>query len=83
MRDYGPGIPEEGRNVLFTRFGRIPGSRMRAGHAGTGLGLYLGRAYVEAMGGTLDLEETGESGSTFCLRLPIRRAETAGKETAA
>ena len=72
VRDHGPGIPEEGRSILFSRFGRVPGSRMRAGHVGTGLGLYLGRAYAEAMGGTLDLESTGEEGSTFCLRLPVR-----------
>ncbi len=70
VRDHGPGIPDEGRGVLFTRFGRVPGSRTRAGRVGTGLGLYLGRAYAEAMGGTLDLESTGDAGSTFCLRLP-------------
>ena len=72
VRDYGPGIPEEGRSVLFSRFGRVPGSRMRAGRVGTGLGLYLGRESAIAMGGTLDLEATGPEGSVFCLRLPLR-----------
>ena len=38
-----PGIPDERHGQLFTRFGRVQGSRMRAGHVGTGLGLYLGR----------------------------------------
>ena len=71
VRDHGPGIPAEGRDILFTRFGRVPGSRMRAGHVGTGLGLYLGRQYAQAMGGTLELESTASDGSTFCLRLPI------------
>ena len=70
VRDHGPGIPEEGRSMLFTRFGRVPGSRMRAGRVGTGLGLYLGREYARAMGGTLELESTGPCGSVFCLRLP-------------
>ncbi len=70
VRDHGPGIPEEGRAMLFTRFGRVPGSRMRAGRVGTGLGLYLGREYARAMGGTLELESTGPCGSVFCLRLP-------------
>ncbi len=55
-------------------FGRVPGSRMRSGRVGTGLGLHLGGAYAEAMGGTLDLDSTGVSGSIFCLRLPLRRS---------
>ena len=69
IHDQGPGVPEEGLNRLFTRFGRIPGSRMRAGRVGTGLGLYLSRELAVAMGGDMDLEETGPSGSTFRLRL--------------
>jgi PAS domain S-box-containing protein len=60
-------------DVLLTvsRFGRVPGSRMRAGHVGTGLGLFLGRAYAEAMSGKLELESTGPGGSVFSLRLPL------------
>jgi len=37
---------------------------------GIGLGLYLGRRLAQAMGGSLDLEQTGPTGSVFCLRLP-------------
>ena len=37
VRDHGPGISEVGRDRLFTRFGRVPGSTTRAGHIGTGL----------------------------------------------
>ncbi len=70
VRDAGPGIPEESRSHLFTRFGRIPGSPIRAGRVGTGLGLYVGRQLARAMGGELDLDATGPRGSTFCLRLP-------------
>jgi signal transduction histidine kinase len=70
VRDYGGGIPAEGHGILFTRFGRVPGSHMRAGRVGTGLGLYLGRQFAEAMGGTLDLESTSPAGSVFRLRLP-------------
>ncbi len=69
--DHGPGIPEQGRGVLFSRFGRLPGSRARAGHVGMGLGLFLGRKYAEAMGGSLDLESSDESGSVFGLRLRL------------
>ncbi len=77
VRDYGPGIAERDRSHLFTRFGRIPGSRVRSGHVGTGLGLYLGKAYADAMGGTLDLESSGPDGSTFRLQLLIAGSDSA------
>ena len=78
VRDRGQGIPDAHRDVLFTRFGRVPGSRVRSGHVGTGLGLYLSRQLAEAMGGTLGLESTGPEGSTFTLRLPLAADAPAG-----
>jgi len=74
VSDAGSGVPELGRAHLFTRFGRVPGSQIRAGHVGTGLGLYLGRQLARAMGGELSLESTGPAGSTFELRLPPARS---------
>ena len=71
VRDMGQGIPEYGRAALFTRFGRLPGSKARAGRVGTGLGLYLSRQFATMMGGTLELEATAASGSTFVLCLPL------------
>jgi signal transduction histidine kinase len=68
--DLGAGVPDGGRDKLFTRFGRLPGSAIRSGRVGTGLGLFLSRGLAEAMGGTLDLEATGPEGSIFRLRLP-------------
>ncbi len=70
VRDQGAGISEQGREHLFTRFGRAPGSKVRSGHVGTGLGLYLGRLLARAMGGELELLSTGPQGSTFQLQLP-------------
>jgi signal transduction histidine kinase len=85
VRDHGPGIPQhtQGRVQLFTRFGRIPGSRMRAGRVGTGLGLYLSRQLARAMGGEVDLEATGPEGSTFRLRLPALPRPGAGEQSSA
>ncbi len=71
VQDRGTGISPEGQKRLFTRFGRIPGSPIRAGRMGTGLGLFLGRELARAMAGDLVLETTGPQGSTFSLRLPI------------
>jgi signal transduction histidine kinase len=42
----------------------------RRGH-GSGLGLPIARWIAEAHGGTLTLERSDDSGSTFCIRLPI------------
>ncbi|MDB5076054.1 MAG: multi-sensor signal transduction histidine kinase, partial [Chloroflexi bacterium] len=70
VQDYGPGIPVESQQYLFRRFGRVPDSHMRAGHVGTGLGLYLGRQFAQSMSGTLDLDSTSAEGSTFRLALP-------------
>jgi signal transduction histidine kinase len=70
VRDHGLGISEEGREQLFTRFGRLGGSTARARHSGTGLGLYLSRLLARAMEGELDVESTGPRGSTFRLLLP-------------
>jgi protein-histidine pros-kinase len=70
VRDRGPGIAEQDRAMLFTRFGRLPGSRIRAGHVGAGLGLHISRGLAEAMSGELDLEASSPGGSTFRLRLP-------------
>ncbi|HWE61747.1 MAG TPA: histidine kinase dimerization/phospho-acceptor domain-containing protein, partial [Chloroflexota bacterium] len=78
--DRGPGITSQGRNHLFTRFGRVPGSRMRAGRVGTGLGLFLGRGLARAMAGDVELESTGPDGSTFLMRLPLAPGEGSSGE---
>jgi PAS domain S-box-containing protein len=70
VQDAGCGIPNESQDQLFTRFGRISGSRIRAGHVGTGLGLHLGRRFARVMGGELSLERSGPTGSVFQLQLP-------------
>jgi signal transduction histidine kinase len=69
--DHGTGIPADGRDHLFTRFGRVSGSQARPGHVGTGLGLHLGRSLAQAMGGGLELESTDANGSVFRLTLPL------------
>jgi two-component system, OmpR family, sensor kinase len=71
VRDHGAGIPEQDRDRLFNRFGRVAGSRAREGRKGVGLGLYLAQGLARAMGGDLALEATGPDGSIFQLRLPV------------
>ncbi len=69
LADSGPGIPPEKQDQLFQLFSRLEDAdspRVR----GVGLGLYISRKMVEAMGGTIDVRRA-ERGLTLCLRLTI------------
>jgi K+-sensing histidine kinase KdpD len=70
VQDTGPGISQEAQPLLFTRFGKIA-QTARAGHVGTGLGLYISRQLIEAMGGTIWVEMAPTRGSIFSFRLPL------------
>ncbi|MFG3340896.1 DUF4118 domain-containing protein [Glycomyces sp. NPDC048151] len=65
--DYGPGVPDEDREAMFTPFQRL-GDRDNT--SGVGLGLALSRGLAEAMGGTLLSEATPGGGLTMVLTLP-------------
>jgi heavy metal sensor kinase len=66
VADGGSGIPEADRVRIFDRFVRLDEARSGSG---TGLGLPIAKWITEVHGGTLTLETTGPSGSTFCARL--------------
>ena len=65
--DRGPGIPEEHRDQMFVPFQRLGDTDNTTG---VGLGLALSRGLTEAMGGTLEPEETPGGGLTMTLSLP-------------
>ncbi len=65
--DTGPGVPRQQRDLLFTPFQRL-GDRRAA--TGVGLGLHVARGFTEAMGGTLEAEDTPGGGLTTVLSLP-------------
>lgn len=72
LKDHGPGIPLDEQRALFQQFMRL--KRDVAGAVrGTGLGLYLCRQFVEAMGGQIWVESSGipGEGSCFCFTLPL------------
>ncbi|MCE2489278.1 MAG: PAS domain S-box protein [Anaerolineae bacterium] len=69
VRDEGIGIGPEDQEQIFTRFYRVNdalGQRTQ----GTGLGLYLARAIVEAHGGTIGVDSRPGKGATFHFTLP-------------
>jgi two-component system sensor histidine kinase KdpD len=64
--DAGPGIPVADRDRVFVPFQRLGDTST----TGLGLGLALARGLVEAMTGTLVLEETPGGGLTVAVSLP-------------
>jgi signal transduction histidine kinase len=68
VRDQGEGIAESDRARIFDRFVQLDSARHGAG---AGLGLPIARWIAEAHGGSLDLEESGASGSIFRVTLPL------------
>ncbi len=80
VRDDGPGIKAESRAKLFTPFERLGAEQ--TGVEGTGLGLALSKRLIEAMGGTIGVENNPDRGSTFWLELPLVQDPVAQLENA-
>jgi signal transduction histidine kinase len=70
VQDQGEGIQPEDQERIFEKFVRAPRS-LTSPVRGAGLGLYICRRYVEAMGGKLWLEKSvPNEGSVFSFYLP-------------
>ncbi|RKH70510.1 GAF domain-containing protein [Corallococcus aberystwythensis] len=67
VRDGGIGIAKEHLPRLFHRFERAVSER---NYGGFGLGLWIARQIVEAMGGHIEVESVLGEGSTFIVELP-------------
>jgi len=70
LRDSGPGIPAEQRQLVFERFRQGEGDATRR-FGGTGLGLAIAKEFVELQGGSIDLGEADEGGAQFTIELPL------------
>ena len=70
VHNLGAPIEPELLPHLFAPFGRWHAGRSKRGSVG--LGLFITRSIAETHGGGLDLASSGESGTTFLLRLPRR-----------
>ncbi len=67
VRDRGIGMSRDVLDRIFDRFERAVTDRE---YGGLGLGLWIARQVVDAMGGTITAESEPGRGSTFTVRLP-------------
>jgi signal transduction histidine kinase len=67
VKDEGIGIAPEAQRRIFERFVRAVSDRH---YGGLGLGLYITKSYLEAMGGTLHVQSVPGQGATFTVVLP-------------
>jgi len=80
--DHGPGIPDEFRARIFTKFAQADSSDTRQ-KGGTGLGLVIAREIVDRHGGRLWFESEPGQGAQFHVDLPLSDVSdaTTGDET--
>jgi two-component system, OmpR family, phosphate regulon sensor histidine kinase PhoR len=74
VRDQGLGISPSEQGLIFEKFYRAD-ANMTRGVSGSGLGLYISRALVSRMGGTISVESQLGAGSAFVVRLPLAPPE--------
>jgi PAS domain S-box-containing protein len=70
VADEGVGIPQSDQDQIFRKFYRGADAESRVGAGGTGLGLFIARGLVTAMGGRIWVESREGEGSTFAVALP-------------
>jgi signal transduction histidine kinase len=81
VSDTGLGIPPEAQQRLFQKYEQSDhgSSFTRDAVRGTGLGLYISRLIIQAMGGTIKLESSeSHKGSIFSFTLPVFHVPTTG-----
>jgi PAS domain S-box-containing protein len=81
VRDSGWGIPKYSQDQVFSKFFRAHNIVKRE-TTGTGLGLYLVKGLLEALGGSIWFVSDEEKGTTFFFNLPRKRQVTNVPEAA-
>jgi signal transduction histidine kinase len=80
VTDHGVGIKEQELPFIFERFHQV-GEVLTREAEGAGLGLYISKRLVEAMGGSIQVRSAPGQGSTFVVTLPAAAASVASEET--
>jgi PAS domain S-box-containing protein len=71
VADEGVGIPQSDQEQIFRKFYRGADAELRTGAGGTGLGLFIARGLVTAMGGRIWVSSREGEGSRFSFELPV------------
>ncbi|HWR97711.1 MAG TPA: ATP-binding protein [Candidatus Methanoperedens sp.] len=74
VRDFGSGIPDKDKPLIFTRFTRL----QKEGVRGSGLGLAIVKRLVDLHKGRIWVEDNPAGGSVFCVRLPKAGPQSTG-----
>jgi signal transduction histidine kinase/CheY-like chemotaxis protein len=74
VKDTGPGLAEEDRNLMFNRFTQAS-PRTHVMYGGSGLGLFISRQLAELQGGEIGVASEAGKGSTFAFYIHSRRSE--------
>ena len=74
VQDTGIGIDKKNKHLIFERFRQVEND-IAIKKGGSGLGLAISKAYVEMLGGTIELESEVGKGSCFSFSIPLIRAE--------
>ena len=79
VEDEGIGIPAAEKSLIFDEFYRTELAREKS-NLGTGLGLAIVKKFVGELGGSIELESTEGTGSTFTVILPRESRKMRGME---
>jgi PAS domain S-box-containing protein len=74
VTDHGPGIPDEFRSRIFSKFSQADSSLTRS-KGGTGLGLHISKQILEHMNGTIGFDTQTSKGTTFWIELPLELSD--------
>lgn len=79
VEDGGPGIPHKDRERVFSKFERLAEAGPSAG--GFGVGLWLVRELVRAMGGTIEVGTSDLGGAAVIVRAPWSPDRVGSRDT--
>jgi len=78
VEDTGEGIRKEDIPLIFNRFYKKSASRTREKESGSGLGLYITKGWVTAMGGVISVTSEPRFGTIFTVDLPVAGTGSTG-----
>jgi signal transduction histidine kinase/ActR/RegA family two-component response regulator len=78
VRDTGIGIPKDKLPQVFEHYEQVKNQTQRK-YKGTGLGLSISKKLVELMDGSITVKSRIHEGTSFLIRLPVKRAEKTQK----